>query len=814
MKLTRITLLCALFAIVIPLSADDDILTASAARRVNATPSHSGESGSGGAFEAFEESAGTDEGHGTGKEEDGHSDCSCSNPDLAEGSEIDDEDVDDEEEAEDEEEESGEMSEEEDVDGEEQDEEEKDEEEEEDVTTGGNVVEENVNGDNLSHSETDSEIEKDETSEPEETTATVKDTQQDEQREKKRNEEATDDGKNDTNNTPPPTIETVTSEEESRRDDDPTPPQTNSSSDPPLPVDNDDDDDDSQPHHRVIINYAHKSSGALILEHSPSYQGTSHLLTSDKDKYAIAPCGDKKFVVIGLSEDILVKQVVISNYERYSSEFRLVQVLGSNTFPMGNWVDFGVYEGDGTKGEQVFDLREKSWARYLKFKFLEHYGEEHYCTVSQIKVHGSTVQQGMQEQWEEETKEKVEEEEVVTEETDVVREVEETDEEETEESEEELSGDDEDEGEEKEESEEEEKEDDTEASSSSVTTDAKSINEEATEQTQQQPSAPSSDQTDNSRSFDNNTPIPDDVVSSTETVTHLDDFEFNIDDEVEIINPDTAYDPEMIQSINNNNSIHENYTTKVQDAIKSVAESEIVKEGVKQLTKIINKITNDEEELAAESEDVKVNNDEVDNDIENDDTDIDNDTPTPQDDEKDVPSKQSDHKETQPQQIIDYQIPHALLTRLPHLPSLTCLSSLTTPPTLQHSSKKASQPTHPSGNKPEPIFKTLMDEIKILQTNLQNQSIYSSQMAQCYNSILAELLQEMEKRDNSREIRLVLLEESLKELKRQKWYQCNGSEWYAVGVILACLLWRRKREGDYIETVTTPKIKGKKNKRV
>jgi hypothetical protein len=41
------------------------------------------------------------------------------------------------------------------------------------------------------------------------------------------------------------------------------------------------------------------------------------------------------------------------------------------------------------------------WARYVKLELLSHYGQEHYCTVSQIKVHGSTVLQGFHEQWQE-----------------------------------------------------------------------------------------------------------------------------------------------------------------------------------------------------------------------------------------------------------------------------------------------------------------------------------------------------------------------------------------------------------------------------
>ena len=149
---------------------------------------------------------------------------------------------------------------------------------------------------------------------------------------------------------------------------------------------------------RVAVDYASKAAGALILEKSSSFKGTSNLLNEDKDKYAIAPCEDKKFVVVGLSEDILVKQIILANYERFSSRVKDFQVLGSQT--MGKWVDLGTYTAKPDNGKQTFDLVEPAWARYIKFKFHTHFGSEYYCTLSQIRVHGSTMLQGFHEQWE------------------------------------------------------------------------------------------------------------------------------------------------------------------------------------------------------------------------------------------------------------------------------------------------------------------------------------------------------------------------------------------------------------------------------
>lgn len=165
------------------------------------------------------------------------------------------------------------------------------------------------------------------------------------------------------------------------------------------------DEDDFKLRERVAVDYASKSAGALVIEKSGSFKGTSNLLNGDRDKYAIAPCEENKFVVVSLSEDILVKVIKLANYERFSSTVKEFQVMGSQT--MDTWVDLGTYTAKSGNGEQLFELVDPAWARYLKFKFLSHHGLEYYCTYSQIKVHGSTMVQGFHEQWEENEEEEI-----------------------------------------------------------------------------------------------------------------------------------------------------------------------------------------------------------------------------------------------------------------------------------------------------------------------------------------------------------------------------------------------------------------------
>jgi Sad1 / UNC-like C-terminal len=156
------------------------------------------------------------------------------------------------------------------------------------------------------------------------------------------------------------------------------------------------------------VDFASNAAGALILEKSDNFQGTSNLLNDDNDRYAIVPCNEPtKFVVIGLSEDILVKSVVLSNYERFSSHTQEFRIVGRST-TVGEWTDMGTYSAKRMQNQQTFHLHKPIWARYVKIVFLTHYGNEDYCTMSQISVHGSTMLQGFHEQWGEEEQKTVE----------------------------------------------------------------------------------------------------------------------------------------------------------------------------------------------------------------------------------------------------------------------------------------------------------------------------------------------------------------------------------------------------------------------
>ena len=183
------------------------------------------------------------------------------------------------------------------------------------------------------------------------------------------------------------------------------------------------------------VDYASKSLGALILDASPDFSGASHVLQQDNDKYAIIPCAtpSTKFLTIGLSEDILVKRIVLANYERYSSHMHDIRVAASSVPGQWNWMgDFlrasssSHNNNNGGGAVTTFDVP-ATWARYLRLEFLSpttaaaaaaavqqqqqddttttsttEEQQHYYCTITQLSVYGSTMLQGFHEQWEEE----------------------------------------------------------------------------------------------------------------------------------------------------------------------------------------------------------------------------------------------------------------------------------------------------------------------------------------------------------------------------------------------------------------------------
>lgn len=143
------------------------------------------------------------------------------------------------------------------------------------------------------------------------------------------------------------------------------------------------------------FNYASFDCAATVHKTNPECKGATSILVENKDSYMLNECGaEKKFLIVELCDDILVDTVVLANFEFFSSMFRSFQVSVSDRYPVkqNGWKNLGTFEARNSREVQAFLIENPLiWARYLKVEFLTQYGNEFYCPVSLLRVHGTTM---------------------------------------------------------------------------------------------------------------------------------------------------------------------------------------------------------------------------------------------------------------------------------------------------------------------------------------------------------------------------------------------------------------------------------------
>lgn len=150
------------------------------------------------------------------------------------------------------------------------------------------------------------------------------------------------------------------------------------------------------------FNYASGDCAATVVKTNSDAKGALAILTEVKDSYLLNQCSTpNKFVVIELCQDILINSVVLGNYELFSSMFKTVRFLASDRFPVqGNgWKVLGEVEAENVRDVQTFAIENPLiWARYLKIEIVSHYGDEFYCPISIVRVHGTTMMEEVKEE--------------------------------------------------------------------------------------------------------------------------------------------------------------------------------------------------------------------------------------------------------------------------------------------------------------------------------------------------------------------------------------------------------------------------------
>ncbi|NWW03116.1 SUCO factor, partial [Oreocharis arfaki] len=146
-------------------------------------------------------------------------------------------------------------------------------------------------------------------------------------------------------------------------------------------------------------NYASVECGAKILAANPEAKSTSAILMENMDLYMLNPCSTKIWFVVELCEPVQVKQFDIANHELFSSTPKDFLVSISDRYPTNKWVKLGTFHARDERNVQSFPLDEQMYAKYvlfyvpfiLKVELISHFGSEHFCPLSLIRVFGTSM---------------------------------------------------------------------------------------------------------------------------------------------------------------------------------------------------------------------------------------------------------------------------------------------------------------------------------------------------------------------------------------------------------------------------------------
>jgi hypothetical protein len=142
-------------------------------------------------------------------------------------------------------------------------------------------------------------------------------------------------------------------------------------------------------------NYASFDCAATVLKTNTKAKGEKYILLENKDSYMLNECSaDNKFLILELCSDVQIDTIVLANFEFFSSIFRTFRVSVSDKYPVkiDKWITLGIYEARNSREIQAFLVESPMiWARYVRIEFLTHYGNEFYCPLSLVRVHGTTM---------------------------------------------------------------------------------------------------------------------------------------------------------------------------------------------------------------------------------------------------------------------------------------------------------------------------------------------------------------------------------------------------------------------------------------
>ncbi|VDM44400.1 unnamed protein product [Toxocara canis] len=142
-------------------------------------------------------------------------------------------------------------------------------------------------------------------------------------------------------------------------------------------------------------NYASKECGAKVLFSNDEAENRNAVLNEkERDDYMRNPCerAHHKWLVIELCETILPTAIELANFELFSSGPQKVLVSASERYPSNEWITLGEFIAEDSREIQRFAIAvTRLYVKFIRVELLTHYGNEHYCTLSMVRVLGISM---------------------------------------------------------------------------------------------------------------------------------------------------------------------------------------------------------------------------------------------------------------------------------------------------------------------------------------------------------------------------------------------------------------------------------------
>ncbi|KAH8856120.1 SUN domain-containing ossification factor [Schistosoma japonicum] len=135
-------------------------------------------------------------------------------------------------------------------------------------------------------------------------------------------------------------------------------------------------------------NVASVACGAKMLGSSKAIKNPEAVLNENNDEYMNVPCSEDKWLILEVCQPVQLRTIELANFELFSSRLKSFRVYANDRYPAKSWELIGTFTARDVKGIQSFSVISGKMIKYIKFELIEHYGSEHYCPLTMIRIFG------------------------------------------------------------------------------------------------------------------------------------------------------------------------------------------------------------------------------------------------------------------------------------------------------------------------------------------------------------------------------------------------------------------------------------------